>query len=55
MITALERLAHINAPPGQLAAFRISGGVGRGLARLFTSDPPIAQRIAALRAAQLSA
>jgi heat shock protein HtpX len=53
MISALERLeaAHEQALPKQLAAFGIGGGEGSGLARLFMSHPPIAERIAALREA----
>jgi heat shock protein HtpX len=53
MIAALERLkaAHDGPLPAQLNAFGISGGEGRGLARLFMSHPPIEERIAALRAA----
>ncbi|HEY4972864.1 MAG TPA: protease HtpX [Steroidobacteraceae bacterium] len=53
MIAALERLkaAHDAPLPAQLNAFGISGGEGRGLARLFMSHPPIEDRIAALRAA----
>jgi heat shock protein HtpX len=53
MIAALERLkaAHDQPLPAQLNAFGISGGEGSGLARLFSSHPPIEQRIAALRAA----
>ena len=52
MIGALERLdAQHGAPlPGQMAAFGISGNVASGLQRLFMSHPPIAERIAALRA-----
>jgi heat shock protein HtpX len=52
MIAALERLkaAHDGPLPAQLNAFGISGGEGRGLARLFMSHPPIEERIAALRA-----
>jgi heat shock protein HtpX len=52
MIAALERLqlAHRQALPAQMAAFGINGGVGRGLARLLMSHPPLEQRIAALRA-----
>jgi len=51
MIAALERLkrAHPEPLPDQMAAFGISGGVGRGLVRLFMSHPPIEERIAALR------
>ena len=53
MIAALERLkaAHDEPLPAQLNAFGISGGEGRGLARLFMSHPPLEERIAALRAA----
>ncbi|TAK87494.1 MAG: protease HtpX [Betaproteobacteria bacterium] len=52
MIGALERLqaAHGAALPAQLAAFGIFGSAGVGLRRLFMSHPPIAERIAALRA-----
>lgn len=52
MIAALEKLRQgVNQPhlPDQLAAFGISGGVGRGLSRLFMSHPPLEERIAALR------
>lgn len=54
MIAALERLkAGVEQPhlPDQLAAFGISGGMGRGLRRLFMSHPPLDERIAALRSA----
>jgi heat shock protein HtpX len=52
MIGALERLdaQHGAALPGQMAAFGISGGFAGGLRQLFISHPPIAERIAALRA-----
>lgn len=51
MIAALEQLkkARPEPLPDQMAAFGISGGVGRGLARLFMSHPPLDERIAALR------
>jgi heat shock protein HtpX len=52
MIGALERLRPSygrEALPDQLAAFGISGGARRGLARLFTTHPPIEERIARLR------
>lgn len=52
MIAALERLnmASGAAPlPDQLAAFGINGG-SDGIRALFMSHPPIAQRVAALRA-----
>lgn len=55
MIAALERLqaqAHPAQLPDQLAAFGISGGLGRGLKRFFMSHPPLEERIARLRAAQ---
>ncbi|MCW5605612.1 MAG: protease HtpX [Burkholderiales bacterium] len=56
MIAALERLKVNHEQPAQLpdqmAAFGISGGVGRGLKYLFMSHPPLDERIAALRAAQ---
>ncbi len=53
MIGALQRLqsrAEGNQLPDQLAAFGISGRFAGGLARLFTSHPPLDERIAALRA-----
>ena len=55
MIAALERLkkAQPEPLPHQLAAFGISGGVGRGLVRLFMSHPPLEERIAALRSTAL--
>lgn len=52
MIAALERLQQAHAPsqlPDQIAAFGISGK-GGGLAELFSSHPPLEERIAALRA-----
>lgn len=55
MIAALERLdrEHGASLPGQLGAFGVSGGFAAGLQRLFMSHPPIAERIAALRAASV--
>ncbi len=52
MIAALERLAslHPQALPDKMAAFGIAGGVGGGIKRLFMTHPPMAERIAALRA-----
>jgi heat shock protein HtpX len=52
MIGALERLkgGRTEPLPEQIAAFGIAGGVGQGLKRLFTSHPPLDERIAALRA-----
>ncbi len=35
-------------PAGEFAAFGISGGIGHGLKALFSSHPPLEQRIAAL-------
>ena len=35
-------------PAGEFAAFGISGGIGQGLKALFSSHPPLEQRIAAL-------
>jgi heat shock protein HtpX len=53
MIGALERLRASagGALPDQLAAFGISGGTRRGLMQLFTTHPPIEERIARLRGA----
>ena len=54
MIAALERLqATVAQPhlPDQLAAFGISGGTRRGLARLFMTHPPLEERIARLHGA----
>jgi heat shock protein HtpX len=54
MIGALERLRPSygrEALPDQLAAFGISGATKRGLARLFTTHPPIDERIERLRRA----
>jgi len=53
MINALERLRQgyeQTQLPDRLAAFGISGRKGHGIAALFTSHPPIEQRIEALRA-----
>lgn len=52
MISALERLKKsVDQPhlPEQMAAFGVSGHVGRGLQRLFMSHPPLEERIAALQ------
>jgi len=51
MIAALERLqrGETEPLPSHMDAFAISGREGGGLARLFMSHPPIAERIAALR------
>lgn len=55
MIRALEALQRsVDRPhlPDQLAAFGISGKIGQGFSRLFMSHPPLAERIAALKAGQ---
>ena len=55
MISALQALQRsVDQPhlPDQLAAFGISGKIGRGFSRLFMSHPPLAERIAALKAGQ---
>jgi heat shock protein HtpX len=52
MIAALERLkAAANTPPlpGPLQAFGIRGGRAAGLRALFSSHPPLEERIARLR------
>ena len=52
MAAALERLKAQHEPqelPGQLAAFGISGGVKDGLRKLFSTHPPLEDRIAALK------
>jgi heat shock protein HtpX len=50
MIAALERLRlqRSGALPDKMAAFGINGGLGGGLKRLFTTHPPLEERIAAL-------
>ena len=52
MVNALKRLQtfqdRAQPLPAQMAAFGISGGRGGGLARLFSSHPPLEERIAAL-------
>jgi heat shock protein HtpX len=50
MVGALRRLkgASPEPLPDQLAAFGIAGGVRQGLARLFSTHPPLDERIAAL-------
>jgi heat shock protein HtpX len=55
MIAALQRLKLAHEPaalPGGMQAFGISGGGGGTLRRLFTSHPPLDERIAALRSAR---
>jgi heat shock protein HtpX len=55
MIGALEALkrSHGEPMPQQMQAFGINSGAVTGLQRLFMSHPPLDERIAALRAAQL--
>jgi len=56
MIAALEKLRRSTAQPhlpDQMAAFGISGGVGQGFRRLFTTHPPLEERIEALKRSQL--
>jgi heat shock protein HtpX len=52
MIAALQRLGslHPQPLPEQMAAFGIAGDLGQGLKKLFTTHPPLEERIAALRA-----
>ena len=53
MIAALERLQAMQEPsnlPEKMAAFGINGGKNGGLKSLFTTHPPLEERIAALRA-----
>ena len=52
MIAALQRLGNLHPQPlpDQFAAFGIAGGPGQGLKKLFTTHPPLEERIAALRA-----
>ena len=52
MIAALQALgrAHTESLPDKMAAFGISGRRGEGFRRLFSSHPPIEERIAALQA-----
>ncbi|MCS3902735.1 heat shock protein HtpX [Methylohalomonas lacus] len=52
MIAALRRLKQSTEQPHlpeQLEAFGISGGMGRGIKRLFLSHPPLDERIQALQ------
>jgi len=53
MVAALERLKRASEPaplPDQLAAFGFNGGIGDGIKKLFTTHPPLDDRIAALKA-----
>ena len=52
MVSALQRLQSIHQPsrlPEQMAAFGINGGMAQGFKKLFSSHPPLEERIAALR------
>ncbi len=52
MISALHKLQQAYEPsqlPDQIKAFGVSGGQGSGLRQLFSSHPPLADRILALR------
>lgn len=54
MIAALRRLQSLHEPsalPEKMAAFGINGGKSGGLKALFTTHPPLEDRIAALEAA----
>lgn len=58
MLAALQRLSQTygaSTLPKQVAAFGISGGVAHGLRRLFMTHPPLAERIEALRRAEIPA
>ena len=52
MANALRALQRVHEPQdlpaGEFAAFGISGGIGQGLKALFSSHPPLEERIAAL-------
>ena len=48
-LAALQRGAGENELPDQMAAFGISGHIGKGMTHLFMSHPPLEDRIAALR------
>lgn len=53
MIAALERLGRIAEPshlPSEMKAFGINGGIGKHLTKLFSTHPPLGERIAALKA-----
>jgi heat shock protein HtpX len=55
MVGALEALQRVHSPadlPESMQAFGIAGGKLTGMRRLFSSHPPIEERIAALRGAR---
>jgi heat shock protein HtpX len=55
MIAALQRLQSIHQPsrlPEQMAAFGINGGFTDGFKKLFSSHPPLEERIAALKSSE---
>jgi heat shock protein HtpX len=55
MVSALQALQRVSEPhdlPGEMKSFGISGGQAGGFKRLFMSHPPLAERIAALQAAE---
>ena len=55
MIAALRRLQQAGQPhdlPGEMAAFGIAGSIGDGIKRLFTTHPPLEERIAALESSK---
>ena len=55
MIAALQRLQAIHQPsrmPEQMAAFGINGGMSEGFKKLFSSHPPLEERIAALKSSE---
>ena len=56
MISALQALgrAHTESLPDKMAAFGISGRRGEGFRRLFSSHPPIEERVAALQASAVA-
>ena len=52
MISALQSLQRAGAQrdlPGEMAAFGIAGSIGDGIKRLFSTHPPLEERIAALQ------
>ena len=52
MIASLRRLQSLNEPedlPGEMAAFGISGKIKGGFEKLFSTHPPLEERISALQ------